>query len=165
MILVCYPVFYYKVGYAQSTTSFPVDQWHIYDNDRFEYQICYPQTLVPQGEADNGDGQVFAAVDGARLRVYGSYSLSAIYKGDFSKEVASINQSILGKTGKMTYYSQHKNWAVSSGFDPKGNIFYLKSIKGKKGQIIVFILTYAPLLKSHYNPLIQNLAACFKENN
>lgn len=156
---------FYQKGYARPKASLAEDQWRIYYNDRFEYQICYPRAFIPQGEADNGDGQVFVARDGARLRVYGSYSINVINQGDFSKEVTSINRSLLGRTGKMTYDRRHQEWAVSSGFNEKGQIFYMKSIKGTKDQIIVFILTYPPLLKNHYNQFIPNLVSCFKESH
>ena len=43
-----------------------------YYNSRFEYSIKYPvKVLVPQEEAENGDGRVFLAKGGAELRVWG----------------------------------------------------------------------------------------------
>jgi hypothetical protein len=46
--------------------------WKWYGNVRFHYAICYPENLLlPQGESENGDGQIFRGKDGARLTVYG----------------------------------------------------------------------------------------------
>ena len=47
-----------------------------YANARFGYTVEYPaDLLVPQGEAENGDGQAFDAKKGtAKILVYGSYN-------------------------------------------------------------------------------------------
>ena len=38
-------------------------QWQKYYNHKYAYNICYPsQILVPLGESDAGDGQVFAII-------------------------------------------------------------------------------------------------------
>src|ERR1041385_1585764 len=51
--------------------------WKVYTNVRFHYSICYPQDLlVPQGEAENSDGQKFVAKDGAKLIVFGRNALN-----------------------------------------------------------------------------------------
>lgn len=42
-----------------------------YYNERYGYGMEYPDILIPQGEADSGDGQAFVSGDGsATLRVY-----------------------------------------------------------------------------------------------
>jgi hypothetical protein len=47
-----------------------------YTNARFGYRIAYPADFSPQGESDNGDGQVFTGGDDAELRVWGGYKRS-----------------------------------------------------------------------------------------
>ncbi len=40
------------------------ENFQTYHNSRFDYAIEYPANLlIPQGEADNGDGQVFVSPD------------------------------------------------------------------------------------------------------
>ena len=46
-----------------------------YINARFGYRIDYPADFIPQGEADNSDGQVFIGKDGAELRAWGGYNV------------------------------------------------------------------------------------------
>ena len=37
--------------------------YETYHNDRYDYTIEYPDFLIPQGEADSGDGQKFISED------------------------------------------------------------------------------------------------------
>jgi len=52
--------------------------YQTYSNARFAYSISYPANLlVPQGEAENGDGQTFRSKDGgAEMRVWGQYNVN-----------------------------------------------------------------------------------------
>lgn len=57
--------------------------YEVYCNDRFDYCIDYPNFLIPQGEADNGDGQQFVSADGKILmRVYHAFEID-LTTGDF----------------------------------------------------------------------------------
>ena len=50
--------------------------WGFYMNARFGYVIDIPPGYSGEGEADNGDGQIFNADDGTQLlRVYGANAL------------------------------------------------------------------------------------------
>lgn len=52
-------------------------KYKFYNNARFGYSISYPSDLlVPQGEAENGDGQKFLSMDkSAEMLVYGRYKI------------------------------------------------------------------------------------------
>ena len=67
-----------SVGTLAQTKGTKKDaRWKSYTNARFAYAVRYPPALFPQGEADNGDGQIFLSRDGhAELLVYGSYDAS-----------------------------------------------------------------------------------------
>ncbi|CAI3952584.1 hypothetical protein [Commensalibacter communis] len=134
------------------------NQWHLYYNSRFHYQICYPPMMIPQGESDNGDGQLFIAKDGASIRVYGSYRLDQ----DFTITANQISQWMVGDKGRITYRSYHPQWAVVSGYDKAGKIFYMKLLKGTEDRIMVVVLTYSAKLKFIYNPLSATIASCLK---
>lgn len=47
--------------------------FNFYQNARFNYTIDYPFFLKPQGESENGDGQIIKDKN-AELTVYGSYA-------------------------------------------------------------------------------------------
>jgi hypothetical protein len=59
-----------------SVAAHAADQIAYYNNVRFGYAIAYPSSLlVPQPEADNGDGLAFKAKHGtAHFLVYGGYN-------------------------------------------------------------------------------------------
>lgn len=52
------------------------NEYRTYHNIRFGYSISYPaDSLIPQGEAENGDGQKFLSRDGrTEMLVYGSHN-------------------------------------------------------------------------------------------
>src|SRR5207237_8321240 len=78
--LICFMCLCVGVAVAASQTVFATPQNHYktYDNARFKYSISYPtDLLIPQGESENGDGQVFREKSGSvEMRVYGGYNLS-----------------------------------------------------------------------------------------
>ncbi len=48
-----------------------------YHNERFGYSIAYPDFLLPQGEAGNGDGQKFVSdKDSIEMWVYRSFKMN-----------------------------------------------------------------------------------------
>jgi hypothetical protein len=68
------------------------NNYRTYHNARFDYSISYPANiLVPQGEAENGDGQKFLSGNGrAEMLVYGSHnsldqSLRQVYESETSR--------------------------------------------------------------------------------
>ena len=58
-----------KAEKQQSTVKYET-----YYNDRYGFKVEYPDFLIPQGEADNGDGQKFLSEDQKiQLLVYGGF--------------------------------------------------------------------------------------------
>jgi hypothetical protein len=97
-----------------------------YLNARFGYRIDYPADFIPQGESDNGDGQVFLGQDGAELRVWGGYNI-------FQETPASALQEELRRSREnqrqVTYQTVGRDFFVVSGYEDFGQqIFYLKKI-------------------------------------
>jgi hypothetical protein len=123
-----------------------------YTNARYGYSIAYPSNLlVPQGEADNGDGQAFRSRDGAaELRVYGSQNLGGGLAGAYTEAQS-------GKT--VTYKTMKGNWFVVSGRD-NGKIFYQKTMF--KGDVFkTFIIEYDEAQKSVYDAVTVRIARSF----
>lgn len=123
-----------------------------YTNARYGYSISYPSNLlVPQGEADNGDGQAFLSKDGAaEMRVYGSQDLGG-----------GLAQSYLeAQAGKAVSYKTMKgNWFVVSG-RANGKIFYQKTML-KGGALKTFTIEYDESQKSIYDAITARIARSF----
>ena len=91
--------------------------WKVYTNVRFQYSICYPQDLlVPQGEAENSDGRMFLAHDGAKLRVFGRNNALRETLEDALEDTRS---RLTGASGKVTYKAIKPDWFVVSGENEK----------------------------------------------
>jgi hypothetical protein len=134
-----------------------IHSWKTYTNVRFQYSTCYPQDLlVPQGEADNSDGQAFLAKDGAKLLVYGRNNDLKQTTKEVSEETAS---RLKGSSGKVTHQTIRPRSFVVSGVN-KGNTFYEKTVYDR-GQFKSFEITYDSSLSAVYGPVIQKLSACF----
>jgi hypothetical protein len=131
--------------------------WKVYTNVRFRYSICYPRDLlVPQGEAENSDGQKFLAKDGAMLTVYGRNNALNQSLKDALEDTAS---RLAGPSGKVTYKVIKPDWFVVSGKN-KQSVFYAKTLYADE-QFKSFELTYDGSASNVYKPVISKLAACF----
>lgn len=133
-------------GFAQRAV------YRTYTNARYNYSISYPSNLlVPQGEADNGDGQAFLSKDGsAEMRVYGSQDLGG-----------GLRQSFLeAQAGKEVSYKTMKgNWFVVSGRSG-GKIFYQKTML-KGGALKTFTIEYDESQRSTYDAATARIARSF----
>lgn len=127
-----------------------------YANARYGYGVSYPpDILIPQGEADNGDGQVFLTRDGrAEMRVYASINV-------LSETLEAHFKSSLAEQGfRPTYQVLRKNWYVVSGLH--GNaIFYRKTIQAKDVFYTVSF-TYPPDLQAVFDALIPRIIREFQ---
>ena len=131
-------------------------KYDTYGNARFGYSISYPSNLVPKGEAENGDGQIFEARDkSAKLTVWGAnnalnQSLKEIYKGDLKQRGKSITYKKLGA-----------NFYVISG-KQNGKIFYQKTMRNSDDTYFTFIFEYAESKRTTYNKATAQIAKSFK---
>jgi hypothetical protein len=101
-------------------------KFKIYHNLRFDFCVNYPSTILnPQGESENGDGQVFISNDMKFKMIVSGISNSenidiiAAYEKD-------LNFHSSNPKNHLTLYRQAQNYYIISGY--KGdNIFYSKS--------------------------------------
>jgi hypothetical protein len=123
-----------------------------YTNARYNYSISYPSNLlVPQGEADNGDGQAFRSRDGsAEMRVYGSQNMGGGLEEAYAEAQAGKN---------VTYKTFTRNWFVVSGYN-NGKIFYQKTMF-KDNVLKTFTIEYDEAQKSTYNAVTTRIARSF----
>lgn len=108
-----------KYGEIKETQSSAV-----YKNSRFGFIVRYPKnTLFPQGESDNGDGQVFVSGDGTFfLTVWGEINANNnSIKDMFEYE----SRGLVGQNKKMvvTYKRLKNNWFVVSGTEDSVGIY------------------------------------------
>jgi hypothetical protein len=134
--------------------------YRVYRNVRFKYSISYPvNILIPQGEAENGDGQKFLAKDGrAEMLVYGSHnslnqSLREVYEEATLRSTEHPNRVV-------TYQVLRRDWFVASGTS-EGRIFYQKTLL-RNGIFKTFWIEYEASQKVFFDPIIRRIAASFK---
>jgi hypothetical protein len=131
--------------------------WKTYTNVRFQYAICYPaDLLVPQGEAENADGQRFLAKDGARLVVYGTNNA---LEQSLQAFLAQAELRLAGSSGSVTYKVLRNDRFVVSGQNGP-DIFYAKTLS-RHDQFKSMELVYDRAVAAAYAPLVDRLAGCF----
>lgn len=139
-----------------SISIFGQTNYELYTNARFGYSISYPTDLLaPQGEADNGDGQIFKG-DAAEMRVYGS---NLLLHETLSKEYAAIIQERGAKN--VTYKTIGKNFFAVSG-RTNGKIFYQKTLRNSQDQFITLMIEYDESQKAVYDKAVAKMVKSFK---
>ena len=132
--------------------------YRTYTNARVHYSISYPVALlVPQGEPDNGDGQVFRSRDGkAEMRAFGRYNaLNETLRSALNSAVAGENS-----TGREVSYKLLKgNFYVVSGRQ-NGKVFYEKTfLKGDTFK--TFMIEYDEEERATYDPITARISRSF----
>lgn len=135
-------------AYSQTT-------YKSYGNARFDYTISYPPDLIAQGEADNGDGQVFKN-DDATLTVFGSNMLAG---GTLLKEFNAVVKEHGAQN--VTYKLSRPAYFVVSGKE-NGRIFYRKTIRKLNGSFVTFIFEYDESKRGVYDQATMRIAKSFK---
>lgn len=128
--------------------------YQVYSNTRFGYIVEYPSNLlIAQGEADNGDGQVFRSKDGrCEMLVYAGYNaLNETLKEVYRKEIA--------KHSKVTYRLLKPKFFVVSGIDAD-RVFYHKIIY-RSGIFYTLQITYPVSEKALYDRVTAKVSESF----
>ena len=134
-------------------TLFAQEKWTKYENARFGYSIAYPSDLLtPQGEADNGDGQVFKS-DKAEMRVYGSNLL-------LNKTLSKEYNAAVKEHKNVAYKLYRKNFFVVSGSE-NGKIYYRKTMT-KSGAFVTFMIEYDESESAVYDKITARISESFK---
>ncbi len=132
-----------------------------YCNSRFQFCIDYPRDLTSQGEAENGDGQIFLSKDKqTEVRAYGMMAIE-----EFDKLSQQYETAITGIT--VSYKVIKPSWFIFSGTDKKGNIVYRKTVKKKLDDYMnggpqdvfqTLMITYPVSQKKLYDPYCGKIA-------
>ena len=138
-----------------SQVVFGQTDYKTYANARYGYSISYPADLLePQGESDNGDGQVFKNSD-AEMRVYGSNSvLDETLEKQYRKLLKNYGKSIAYKTFREKFF------VVSAIRNDK--IFYQKTFENSDGVFITFEIEYKKSERAKYDKAVTKIVKSFK---
>jgi hypothetical protein len=133
------------------------NSYKTYANARFKYSISYPaDLLIPQGEAENGDGQVFRekSASSVEMRVYGGYNA-------LNETLRSRYADLVRKWANgVTYKVIRRDWFVVSAM-VNGKIHYQKTIL--RGDVFkTFEIEYDAVRGSTYNDVTDRVAKSFK---
>ena len=142
---------------SQPVIATPQNNYKTYTNTRFKYSIDYPDDLlIPQGEAENGDGQVFKEKGGSsvEMRVYGGYNvLNETLRSRYVDLVRKWNSG-------LTYKVLRRDWFVVSAM-VNGKIHYQKTIL--RGDVFkTFEIEYDAVRGSTYNDVTDHISKSFK---
>ena len=151
-ICVCFPL----PAPAQGTSD--AISYKTYGNSRFGYSIAYPAgILIPQGEADNGDGQKFLSKDEkVVMLVYGQFNvLNQTLKNAFSE---ALREGTPG--GAVTYKLLKDNWFVVSG-TVSNRVFYQKTML-VGNTFKTFRIEYPESQKAAFDRITVEIAKSFK---
>jgi hypothetical protein len=132
------------------------NNYQTYVNARFKYSISYPaDLLIPQGEAENGDGQVFREKNGStEMRVYGGYNaLNETLRGRFEELTRKWANGV-------TYKVLRPDWFVVSAL-VNGRIHYQKTML-RGDTFKTFEIEYDAVRGSTYNPITAHIAKSFR---
>ena len=136
-------------------TAFGQTIYKTYINARFGYSIAYPSSLLePQGEADNGDGQIFKN-DNAEMRVYGT---NLLLNETLEKEYQALLEA---SDGIVAYKLLRTNFFVIS-VRSDGEIYYRKTIEKDDGAFVTFEIRYKESKKKIYDKAVKKIVKSFK---
>jgi hypothetical protein len=157
--LICFVCLCLGVAAAAHQTILATSQndYKTYTNARFKYSISYPADLLtPQGESENGDGQVFKekGPSSVEMRVYGGYIVS-------NETLRSRYAELVRKwSNGITYKVIRRDWFVVSAI-VSGKIHYQKTIL--RGDVFkTFEIEYDAVRGSTYNDVTDRIARSFK---
>ncbi len=137
-----------------------------YCSSRFGYCVDYPdKILFPQGESDNGDGQMFKSKTAENyLQVYRDYRDMIEEDSKFDLEDA-YQLDTWSKDPKkpkrvITYKNLQKNYYVVSGYN-NGKIYYQKTIISNE-LLITCMIEYNESEKLIYGKVCDRMFKSFK---
>lgn len=145
------------VAVAAGQTGSAQSNYKTYTNARFKYSISYPaDLLIPQGESENGDGQVFREKSNSsvEMRVYGGYNA-------LNETLRSRYEDLNRKwSNGVTYKVIRRDWFVVSAM-VNGKIHYQKTfLRGDTFK--TFEIEYDAVRGSEYNDVTDRVSKSFK---
>lgn len=134
---------------------FKQSNYKTYLNARFGYSIAYPSNLLdPQGEAENGDGQIFKN-DDAEMLVFGTNLL-------LNETLENEYRALLKVSDGIVAYKllRSKFFVISVLSD--GEIYYRKTIEKDDGAFVTFEIRYKESKRKIYDKAVKKIVKSFK---
>jgi hypothetical protein len=133
------------------------ETWKLYLNARYGTAAEYPaERFHPGHPPENGDGQSFAAKDGAKLAIFAGFNIN----DDTPATYEAFLRNGSSDYDAVTLRASGSNWLVLSGYRG-ASIFYEKYFftKGKDVDVIhAFVMTYGRDAKAVYDPIVARIA-------
>lgn len=133
--------------------------WSQYVNARFGYVVDVPPGFAGEGEAVNGDGQVFRSTDGTQLlRVYGGHNIEPSFEASVN---AAMNYA-RDAGWALSYERVTPGWASYSGLR-NGMVLYARAIALCGGsQFAAFELEYPERAIKDMHEVVERLVASLR---
>lgn len=137
-----------------------------YCSSKFGFCVEYPERILfPQGESDNGDGQIFKSKNAENyLQVYRDYRDMVAENSKFTLEDAYQLDTWANDPDKpkrvLTYKKLGKNFYVVSGYN-NGKVFYQKTII-IDDVLATCMIEYNETEKSVYDKVCDRIYKSFK---
>jgi hypothetical protein len=132
-------------------------KWKKYENARFGFVLAYPDGLIAEPEAMNGDGREFRSADG-------EFSVSAVahfFAPDSGDTFDKRWQEELDTPDvTITYKKKTLNWYVVSGVTKDGTEYYHKLYRNGANWA-GFHITYPHTKNKKYDPWVEQIAKRF----
>ena len=126
-----------------------------YVNARFGYSVSYPaDLLVPEPEADNGDGRRFHARRGtAAMLVWGAYNAEKQSPAGIARQYEADCGA-----GKVTYKVAKPALVAFSCITPAGRLIYQKTLI-RRDVLATVRFEYPAAEQATWNPVVQRVSA------
>lgn len=133
--------------------------WSRFANARFGYIIDVPPDYFGEGEAPNGDGQVFHSANGTQLlRVYGGHTIEQSFEASVN---AAMNYA-RDAGWSLSYERVTPSWASYSGLR-NGMVLYARAITlCGGGQFASFELEYPERDLQEMHAVVDRLVAALQ---
>ena len=146
------------LAFAFSGSSIAQVAYVQYVNQRFSFTVEYPrELLIPRGESDNGDGQVFATSQGdAKLTISGGRRGKDL---NFPCDALHTASNFTGTN--VTYKWKKGGASVASGTTIEGKIFYVKNISSMD-KCVTLIFEYPAARRATFDPLVSRISSSLR---
>jgi len=140
---------------AATPTTAQVD-WLSYQDQKFRYEIDYPQALFsdPEPMLDQGGIALQSSDGSAKMFIFGGVNASGETSAQFASGVAQLSD-----IHRVTYRRVTRQWFVLSGFlAGTGDIFYERVEISPDGRRLAgFRLEYPPSQRENFDHLIARM--------
>ena len=117
-LLICLSFLTACTGKTSQTEKQNNVKYETYHNERYGYSLEYPDFLIPQGVADNGDGQKFFSEDQKiQLFVYYEYKINIMEGGELYSIGGAYKEDLNSKDGIFNTKLEGQHYIIEYKMD------------------------------------------------